>query len=132
MKAVLLLTLGYLRFNKIKTAIMVFSVAVAVFLPLAVNLLVRDYQRNMLARAKATPLVAGRRAAGSTWSCTPSISAANRARPDDERPGRDPRAAAWRWGCPCCNKYAARGQPIVGTSLEYFDFRGLRIAAAPD
>ncbi len=46
MKNVLFLALRYLRFNKIKTAIMVFSVAVAVFLPLAVNLLVRDYQRG--------------------------------------------------------------------------------------
>ena len=32
-------------------------------------------------------------------------------------------------GLPVLNKYAARGQPIVGTSLEYFDFRGLHIAA---
>jgi len=38
---------------------MVFSIAVAVFLPLAVNLLVRDYQRDLLARANTTPLIAG-------------------------------------------------------------------------
>jgi len=59
MKHVLFLALRYLRFNKIKTVILVFSVAVAVFLPLAVNLLVRNYQRELLARANATPLVAG-------------------------------------------------------------------------
>ena len=51
MNNVLFLALRYLRFNKFKTVIMVFSVAVAVFLPLAVNLLVRDYQRDLLARA---------------------------------------------------------------------------------
>ena len=51
MNNVLLLTLRYLRFNRIKTVILVFSVAVAVFLPLVVNLLVRDYQRDLLARA---------------------------------------------------------------------------------
>ena len=32
-------------------------------------------------------------------------------------------------GIPILNKHAARGVPIVGTSLEYFDFRGLHIAA---
>ena len=37
MKNVLFLALRYLRFNKVKTAIMVFSIAVGVFLPLAVN-----------------------------------------------------------------------------------------------
>ena len=59
MSNILFLALRYLRFNKIKTVILVFSVAVAVFVPLAVNLLVRNYQRDLLARASATPLVGG-------------------------------------------------------------------------
>src|SRR5437879_5629228 len=59
MSHVFFLALRYLRFNKAKTVIMVFSVTVAVFLPLAVNLLVRNYQRDMLARANSTPLIAG-------------------------------------------------------------------------
>ena len=74
---VLVLALRYLRFNKVKTVILVFSIAVAVFLPLAVNLLVRDYQRDLLARANATRWSPAHPAAGSIWSCTPSIFAAN-------------------------------------------------------
>ena len=54
MNHILFLAFRYLRFNKIKTVILVFSVAVMVFLPLAVNLLVREYQRDLLARANAT------------------------------------------------------------------------------
>ena len=77
MKNVLFLAIRYLRFNKIKTAIMVFSIAVAVFLPLAVHLLVRDYQRDLLARAEATPLIAGAPGSRFDSSCTRFIFAAS-------------------------------------------------------
>jgi putative ABC transport system permease protein len=128
MKSVLLLTLRYLRFNKIKTAILVFSVAVAVFLPLAVNLLVRDYQRNLLARAEATPLVAG--APGSRLDLV-LHALYFRGKPAHDLAMSDLdaiNASGLALGLPVLNKYTARDKPIVGTSLEYFDFRGLRLA----
>lgn len=128
MRHVLLLALRYLRFNKIKTAIMVFSIAVAVFLPLAVNLLVRNYQRELLARANATPLIAG--APGSR------LDLVLHALYFRSQPARDLMMAevaainrsGLALGIPILEKHTARGFPIVGTSLEYFDFRGLRVA----
>ena len=128
MKSVLLLTLRYVRFNKIKTVILVFSVAVAVFLPLAVNLLVRDYQRNLLARAEATPLVAG--APGSRLDLV-LHALYFRGKPAHDLVTSDLDAintSGLAMGLPILNKYTARDKPIVGTSLEYFDFRGLRLA----
>ena len=128
MKSVLLLALRYLRFNKIKTAILVFSVAVAVFLPLAVNLLVRDYQRDLLARAKATPLLAG--APGSRLDLV-LHALYFRGKPAHDLAMSDLdaiNASGLAMGLPILNKYAAGGLPIVGTSLEYFDFRGLHVA----
>ncbi len=128
MKSVLLLTLRYLRFNKIKTAILVFSVAVAVFLPLTVNLLVRDYQRDLLARAKATPLVAG--APGSRLDLV-LHALYFRGKPAHDLVMSDLdaiNASGLATGLPILNKYTAGDKPIVGTSLEYFDFRGLRVA----
>jgi putative ABC transport system permease protein len=128
MKNTLFLALRYLRFNKIKTAIMVFSIAVGVFLPLAVNLLVRNYQRGLLARAEATPLVAG--APGSR------LDLVLHALYFRGKPARDLTMAdvatintsGLALGIPILEKHAARGFPIVGTSLEYLDFRGLRVA----
>jgi len=128
MKHVLFLALRYLRFNKAKTIILVFSIAVAVFLPLAVNLLVHDYQRDLLARAKATPLVAG--APGSRLDLVLHAlyfrgkSAHDLAMADVSAINGSELAL----GLPILNKHEARGLPIVGTSLEYFDFRGLRVA----
>ena len=128
MKNVLFLALRYLRFNPLKTAIMVFSIAVAVFLPLAVNLLVRNYQRDLLARSDATPLVAG--APGSRLDLV-LHALYFRGRPAHELKMADV-AAINRSGLalaiPILQNHSARGFLIVGTSLEYFDFRGLRVA----
>ncbi len=128
MKNVLLLALHYLRFNKIKTVILVFSVTVALFLPLAVNLLVRNYQQNLLARARATPLVAG--APGRRLDLV-LHALYFRGKPAHELTMGDVAAinrSGLALGIPVLERYTARGFPIVGTSLEYFAFRGLRVA----
>jgi putative ABC transport system permease protein len=129
MKNVLLLALRYLRFNKIKTVILVFSVAVAVFLPLAVNLLVRNYQRDLLARASTTPLLAG--APGSRLDLV-LHALYFRGKPAHDLTMGDVdsiNASGLALGIPIIEKHTARGFPIVGTSLEYFDFRRLQIAS---
>jgi putative ABC transport system permease protein len=128
MKHVVLLALRYLRFNKIKTIILVFSVAVAVFLPLAMSLLVRDYQRALLARASATPLVAG--APGSRLDLVLHALYFHGKSAHDLTMGDvdSINASGLALGIPVIAKHTARGFPIVGTSLEYFDFRGLHIA----
>ena len=129
MKNILFLALRYLRFNKIKTAILVFSVAVAVFLPLAVNLLVRDYQRDLLARANATPLIAG--APGSRLDLV-LHALYFRGQPAHDLTMGDVATinnSGLALGIPILKKHSARGFPIVGTSLEYFNFRGLNITS---
>ena len=128
MKNVLLLALHYLGFNKIKTLILVFSIAITLFLPLAVNLLVRDYQRDLLARASATPLVAG--APGSRLDLV-LHALYFRGKPAHDLTMGDVdsiNASGLALGIPIIGKHTARGFAIVGTSLEYFDFRGLHVA----
>jgi len=128
MKSVLFLAIRYLRFNRVKTAIMVFSIAVAVFLPLAVHLLVRDYQRGLLARAEATPLIAG--APGSRFDLV-LHALYFRGKPARDLTMNDAAAinhSGLALAIPLLQKHSARGFPIVGTSLEYFDFRALSLA----
>ncbi len=128
MSSVLLLALRYLRFHKIQALILVFSVTVAIFLPLTVNRLVRDYQRDLVARADATPLVAG--APGSRLDLV-LHALYFRGRPAHDLTMADVdaiNASGLALGIPLLGKHTARGFPIVGTSLEYLDFRGLRVA----
>jgi len=127
-KDILVLALRYLRFNKTKSVLLVFSITVAIALPLAVHWLVRDYQRDLLARANATPLVAG--APGSRFDLV------LHALYFRGQPARDLvmgdvdaiNASGLAVGIPLIEKHTARGFPIVGTALEYFEYRGLRVA----
>ena len=129
MKNVLLLAWHYLRFNKIKTFILIFSIAVAIFLPLAINLLVRDYQDDLLSRARDTPLVAG--APGSRLDLV--LNALYfRGRPAQDLTMSEVDAlnsSGFALAVPVLIKHTARGLPIVGTSLEYFAVRRLQIAS---
>ena len=111
--------------------ILVFSIAVAVFLPLAVNLLVRDYQRDLLARGQCDAL-GGRSGRQPARSGLARVLFSRQAAHDLAMGDLDAiNGSGLAMGLPVLNKrrQAAGELPIVGTSLEYFDFRGLRVAS---
>lgn len=122
------LALQYLRYHKIKTVILFFSIMVLCFLPLTVNVLVRDYQQGLMARAQSTPLIAG--APGSRFDLI-LHSLYFRSKPAGDLT-MDAVDALSQSGLadalPLLSKHTAQGIPIVGTSWEYFSFRKLRAA----
>lgn len=129
MKGALYLAGRYLRFHRIKTTILVVSLTILLFLPLGLEILVARTAERLRARADTTPLLIG--AKGS------SLDLALRAlyfegevpesiRYEQVARVRDTGLAA---PVPLHVHYRVRKQPVVGTTLDYFDFRGLRIAA---
>jgi len=123
----LYLTLRYILHNKIKTIIMVTSVTLIIYLPLGLNILVNQSEEQLMVRASSTPLIVGAKGSSldlviNTLYFEPSdfdqltMFAADRI---DETGFAVP--------IPMFIKFKARGFPIVGTSIEYFDFRGLEI-----
>lgn len=118
----------YIAYNRIKTAVLVACVTLIAFLPFALQLLLDESERQLMSRAVSTPLVIG--AKGSALDLV-----MNTLYFGDERPEAITMAAVERiWETdlalpiPIYARFKARGFPIVGTSLDYFDFRGLRIA----
>ena len=118
----------YIIYNRIKTAVLVACVTLIAFLPFALQLLLDESERQLMSRAVSTPLVIG--AKGSALDLV-----MNTLYFGDERPEAITMAAVERiWETdlalpiPIYARFKARGFPIVGTSLDYFDFRGLRIA----
>ena len=127
MKHVWFLAWQSLRFNRLQSAILIIGLAVPLYLPLTVNGLVARYQAGLLRRAASTPLVAGGLAAGSISCCTRSTSAAcppPAAHGDVEAM----RATGYAAPIPLYVRYTAHHAPIVGTTLDYFTFRRLRLA----
>ncbi len=128
MKDVFYLAWRYLRYNRIKTAVLVASISLILFLPAAMQVLVREAARVLTARADATPLLVGARGSGVDLTLSALYFREPTLPPmlyrEVERIDKTGIAAA----IPLNLRYTAGGQRIVGTTPEYFDFRGLRIA----
>jgi putative ABC transport system permease protein len=118
----------YVCFNKIKTATLIACITLIAFLPLALQLLLDESEQQLMSRAVSTPLIAGVKGSAldlvmntlyfvdevpelMTMADVDRIEDSNLALP-----------------IPIHAKFQARGYPIVGTTMDYFDFRGLKIA----
>ena len=118
----------YVTWNRGKTLVLIASITLIVFLPLALQVLLDESERQLRTRALDTPLLLG--AGGSALDLVMSSLYF-----DDELPARiDMRAPAviddsgLAYPVPLYVRVMARGAPVVGTTLDYFDFRGLRPA----
>lgn len=118
----------YISFNKIKTITLVACVTLIAFLPMALELLLTESERQLMSRAASTPLVVG--AKGSALDLM-----MNTLYFGDEVPELLSMEASERvWdsdlaiAIPMYIRFKAREYPIVGTTLDYFDFRKLEIA----
>lgn len=117
----------YIGCHKLKTLILVACIGLTAYLPAALHLLIDRFQSELLSRAKATPLVVGSK--GSRFDL-----ALHALYFDAEVPGtvamRDAEQIAesgFATPIPLLIRFRARGFPIVGTSLDYFDFRNLQV-----
>jgi putative ABC transport system permease protein len=118
----------YISFNKIKTATLVACVTLISFLPLALQLLLAESERQLMSRAVSTPLVVG--AKGSSLDLVMSTLYFG-----DEVPEIITMQVSERvydtdlaLPIPVYVRFKARGNPIIGTTLDYFDFRQLKLA----
>jgi putative ABC transport system permease protein len=128
MRDVLFLAWRYLAHNRIKTAVLVGSIMLIVYLPVALRVLVRQSAAELTARAEATPLLVG--AKGSPLELALSSLYFESDTPELTTYAEAVRIAdtGLAQAIPLYVRFKVRSQPIVGTSLEYFDLRGLRFA----
>ena len=128
MKGSLYLAWRYLGYHRFKTAILVLSITLIVYVPVGLRVLVSQSAEQLKSRATDTPLLIG--AKGS-----PLELVLNSLYFESEHPelmGFDQAQRIAETGLaqpiPLYVRFRARGHPIVGTSLDYFRFRGLEIA----
>jgi len=117
----------YIAFNKGKTAILVACVTLIAFLPIALTLLLDKSEKQLLSRAVSTPLVIG--AKGSSLDLVMNTLYFGEEVPELITLEASDRIAdtALALPLPVYARFRARGNPIVGTTLDYFEFRGLKI-----
>jgi putative ABC transport system permease protein len=115
----------YLSFHRLKTAILVTSITLITYLPTGLRVLVQQSSDQLTARAESTPLIIG--AKGSPLELVLNTLYFRSEFPDPmtfsevERIRETGLAGA----IPMYVRFHSRGTPIVGTSFDYFEFRGL-------
>jgi len=126
---ILYLAWRYLAHHRIKTAILVTSIALIVFLPVGLNVLVGQSAAELTARAGETPLLVGAR--GSPLELVLNSLYFESDAPERVSYGQvlEIVESGLAEPIPLYVRFRSRAHPIVGTSLEYFEFRGLRLAA---
>lgn len=127
MKDALFLAWQHLRYHRSRTALLVLALAIVSFLPLGVDRLVDEGEKALRARAMATPLVAGAQGtpldvvlAALYYRDPPaeSISEVDLGGIESDNLGSV---------IPLFLGFRAGSAPLIGTSMDYFDFRDLQV-----
>lgn len=118
----------YLRFNRTRSLVLIACITIIAALPLTLELLLNESERQLAMRAESSPLLIG--AKGSALDLV-----MNSLYFSDEVPEAITMLAAEQVldsdlaaPIPLYIRFHARSFPIVGTTLDYFDFRKLSLA----
>lgn len=128
MRHVLYLAWKYLRFNRGKTLVLIGSITLILFLPAGLHVLVEQGSETLTARAADTPLLLGPMGSAadimlsSLYFMEPTLAPLT-----FDQVGRI-QDTGLAYGIPLHLRYTVEEQRIVGTTLDYFDFRGLTLA----
>ncbi len=118
----------YVAHHRVRTLLLALALGLTLALPLAVRTLLRIAQQEWRARAQATPLVLG--AKGSALELTLNALYFRRQGVDaiPAKSARLVRDTELGQAIPLLVKFHSQEAPIVGTSLDYFSYRGISLA----
>ena len=118
----------YLAFNKVRSATLVACITLIAFLPMALQLLLNESQQLLQSRATSTPLLLGAR--GSALDLVMNSLYFDEQVPEvfTMQASEDIMQSGLADAIPLYIRFQARNNMIVGTTIDYFDFRGLQIA----
>ncbi|MHC4947411.1 MAG: ABC transporter permease [Planctomycetota bacterium] len=119
----------YLAHHRWTTTVLVLAIALIVYIPAGLRVLVRQSQAQLTARAEATPLLVGARGSPLELALRSLYFSGREA---TTLPFSEVGAIAdtgLATPIPLDVRFRSMDDPIVGTSLDYFEFRGLAVAA---
>jgi putative ABC transport system permease protein len=115
----------YLSHHKARSLILIACLSLLAILPLGLHTLLDEGERSMTARAAATPLLVG--AKGSSVDLTLNALYFNAAAtPIAMREADRIAATGWADPLPIYARFKVQGHPLVGATLDYFEYRGLQ------
>jgi len=128
MSGALFLGWRYLAHHRFKSGILIASITLMLFLPVATRLLVEDSATALTARADVTPLILGARGSELELVLNTLYFHAESPVEIENQTFIEAQSTGLADFIPIHSRFHSQGAAIVGTSLDYFDFRGLNIA----
>ncbi len=118
----------YVSRHRVQSMLLALALGTVLALPLAVRVVVSAMEQQMSARARSTPLIAGPKGSSTdlmlaalhfqrSSNATIPVSACDAVRD-----------TGFAEAIPLHIRFHAQKAPIIGTELDYFDFRGLKLA----
>jgi len=118
----------YLMYHKIRTVILILALAIIVFVPLLLDMVVQESQAKLNARAESTPLILGEKGSSLDLAINSLYFIA-------KRPGDITMAdiqavddTDMAYTIPIYTRFYAGKKRIVGTTLDYLELRQLRLS----
>lgn len=124
----LYLAWAHMRWHWGRTAILVAVIALVLAVPAAVEGLLDASEQRLVARAEATPLIVGARGSRLDLAMNALYFSADRPDPVSMATADAVWDSDLAVAIPLHVRFTTGDAPIVGTSLDYFDFRGLEVA----
>lgn len=129
MRDVLYLAWRYLVYHRLKTVILVTSITLIIYLPVGLNVVVEQSGEHLTARAEATPLLVGAKGSPLELALNSLYFSPDYPELIDYSAASEITNSGLATAIPLYVRFRSRSHPIVGTSLDYFDFHNLSIAA---
>jgi putative ABC transport system permease protein len=127
MRGALFLGWRYLAYHRFKSGVLLGAVTLMMFLPAATRLLVEDSAQALTARASQTPLLVGAKGSQLELVLNSLYFHADNPSEISYQAYKDVRDTGFAEAIPLHIRFQARGHPVVGTNLGYFEFRGLEL-----
>jgi len=122
------LAFKYLKFNKVKTITIVACITTLITLPLSLEILLNESARQLLDRARSTPLLLGAKGSALDLVMNSLYFSEEVTEPITMHAVEDLLSTDMAAPIPLNIRFKARSYPIVGTSFDYFAFRQLTVA----
>lgn len=127
MKQSFYLAIKYLQFHRIRTLVLVASIGLILYLPNGLQRLISESEIQMMARAEATPLIIGSKGSSTDLVINTLYFEQEEIDPINLKIVDQLNKTGFGYSIPILSAFKAREYPIVGTNLDYFDFRKLTI-----
>ena len=128
MKQSIYLAYRYLIFHRFRTLVLVTAIGLIIFLPVGLERLITDSEKEMMARAETFPLIVGAKGSSTDLVINAIYFQQEDVEPLNMEAGKLLDENLLGYTIPLLTIFKTRDFPIVGTSLDYFEFRDLEVS----